>query len=201
MKLALGRIASILIVALGWVLFGVRTALDFIGYSTAPEDLEVARTRLERGLDLLLATPWWALLGFALASTALLIWRSWPHARQPSGDDRATQAIPIDQLAAQRALDDLFAEGVAYRNKLLPIQAVDLLTAVDTLRDWSGRVLSRLDAAGIPLRTRSRFRTLDRFEPKVLVHTNERLPGIIRLEAIWNKKLELLREIIDGFEG
>ena len=127
MKWALGRIASILIVVLGWVLFGVRTALDFIGYSTAPEDLEVARTRLERGLDLLLATPWWALPGFALASTALLIWRSWPHARQPSGDDRATQAIPIDQLAAQRALDDLFAEGVAHRNKLLPIQAVDLL--------------------------------------------------------------------------
>jgi len=38
---ASGRIASFLAVALGWMLFAARTTLDFIGYSTAPEDFEV----------------------------------------------------------------------------------------------------------------------------------------------------------------
>lgn len=84
MRLAVGRIASIIMVAAGWVLFGVRTVLELIGYSTAPEDVEVAKTRLEQGLDLLLAAPWWAVLGFALASTLLLIWVSWPRSSPPS---------------------------------------------------------------------------------------------------------------------
>ena len=139
-------------------------------------------------------------MALALISTAILIWFAWSGESQTDNAQTDEKADNSDKLAAQLALDDLFAEGVAHRNKLLPVQSIDLLTAVDTLHDWSGRAVSTLDAAGIPLRARSRFRTLDRFEPKILVKANERLPGIIQLVAIWNKKLELLREIIDGIE-
>jgi hypothetical protein len=54
----LGRLGSILAVAAGWVLFAVRAMLDLIGYSTAPEDFEVAKTRVGQAFDLLLQAPW-----------------------------------------------------------------------------------------------------------------------------------------------
>src|SRR5262245_38833345 len=119
---ASGRIASFLAVALGWMLFAARTTLDFIGYSTAPEDFEVAKTRLGKGIDLLLATPWWALLGFALISTLFLIWYSWPRQRSTADPSSIAKAITEEQYA----LDDLFAEGVVHRNRCLMSKPYDI---------------------------------------------------------------------------
>lgn len=76
---AIGRIFSIVITAGGWLLAGARLMLDLIGYSTVPEDFEVAKTRLQKVLDLLLAVPWEAFFVFALISTLWLMWVSWPR--------------------------------------------------------------------------------------------------------------------------
>lgn len=53
--------------------------LDLIGYATVPDDVEVAKTRLDQALGFFLSIPWWALLGFALISTLWLMWVSWPN--------------------------------------------------------------------------------------------------------------------------
>ena len=58
--------------------------LDLIGYATIPDDVTVARTRLDQVFELFLSIPWWALLGFALVSTMWLMWVSWPKQRTHS---------------------------------------------------------------------------------------------------------------------
>ncbi len=78
MKILVGRFTSGIAVAGGWVLLGARTMLDLIGYSTIPEDVAVAKTRLDQALGLLFSVPWWAIFAFCLASTLWLIWVSWP---------------------------------------------------------------------------------------------------------------------------
>jgi hypothetical protein len=63
MKLILGRISSAFI-ALAWAaLLGARLVLDLIGYSTAPEDVHVAQTRLDQFIGWLLSVPWWVSIG------------------------------------------------------------------------------------------------------------------------------------------
>ena len=101
--------------------------LDVIGYSTAPEDIEVARSRLENALDFLLTAPSWAVFGCALVATMWLMWVSWPRQtifaettvapkedRLGKKEDRAgrEQEQRERRGAAARQLDDLFAEGV-----------------------------------------------------------------------------------------
>lgn len=93
-KRAFGRITSICITASGWGLFGVRTVLDLIGYSTIPDDIAVAKTRADQVLDFILTIPWWATLGFALVSTVVLMWVSWPRPGDDAGPKRATQERP-----------------------------------------------------------------------------------------------------------
>jgi hypothetical protein len=83
-RLVLGRVASVFLTAGGWLLAGVRTVLDLIGYSTAPDDLTVARARLDQFFVWLLSVPWWAVWGFALLSTLWLMWVSWPAAQRPA---------------------------------------------------------------------------------------------------------------------
>lgn len=92
---ALGRIASVLIVVTGWMMFIIRLVLDIIGYSTVPEDIEVARTRFDQALDLLLSAPWWAFFVFAMFSTVSLMWFSWP--RQISAAAKAGIFTPHDE--------------------------------------------------------------------------------------------------------
>lgn len=84
MKLVIGRIASAIMTAGGWTLFGIKSVLDLIGYSTAPDDAKVAAGLVEKFLAWVLSVPWWATLGFALATTFWLIWVSWP--RPPKHD-------------------------------------------------------------------------------------------------------------------
>ena len=81
MNLTLGRIASILVVAVGWLVAGVTLVLDLIGYATVPEDVQVDSGVLRDLLLWLLSVPWWVPWGFALLSTLTLLAVSWPRAR------------------------------------------------------------------------------------------------------------------------
>ena len=78
-NLALKRLASILLFASGWIIAAIRTTLDLIGWSTAPDDVKVAMTRLDQFFAWLLAVPWWIPWGFVLLSTLWLMWVSWPR--------------------------------------------------------------------------------------------------------------------------
>lgn len=109
----LGRIASIVFTVALWILVGARVMLDLIGYSTAPEDIEVAQIRLAQGIDLLLSAPWWVPWGLAAATTLLLIWLSWDPTRQTSHASAGSTAQasradqpqpPKDARAAEPAL-------------------------------------------------------------------------------------------------
>lgn len=82
-KLIFGRLLSQAIWGGGLFLSGVRLALDLIGYSTAPEDIAVAQSRLDQFIGWLLGLPWWALLGFVLITTLWLMRVSWPR-QQPA---------------------------------------------------------------------------------------------------------------------
>ena len=79
MKLALGRVASVLIAVSGWLLVGIRVVLDLIGYATVPDDQQVAAGLVRDFLLWLLSVPWWVPWGFALISTVVLILVSWPR--------------------------------------------------------------------------------------------------------------------------
>lgn len=76
------RITSAFLTAAWWFLVGARLMLDLIGYSTAPEDVGVAQTRLDQFIGWLFSVPWWAVLGVALVSTLWLIRVSWPSHKQ-----------------------------------------------------------------------------------------------------------------------
>jgi hypothetical protein len=77
----LGRVASIFLTAVVLLLAGARLVLDLIGYSTVPEDVAVAQTRLDQILTWFLSLPWWVPVGFALVATLWLMWVSWPRER------------------------------------------------------------------------------------------------------------------------
>jgi hypothetical protein len=97
---------SAVLMAGGWVLAGARLVLDLIGYSTAPEDVGVARTRLEQALDLLLATPWWAILGVALIMTLWLMWLSWPQPVPITQKETNGHRTPEKQNDSPQITDD-----------------------------------------------------------------------------------------------
>jgi hypothetical protein len=52
--------------------------LDFVGYSTAPEDAQVAVERGRYILDFIAIIPWWVLLPIVGGLTIFYFWRSWP---------------------------------------------------------------------------------------------------------------------------
>ena len=103
--------------------------------------------------------------------------------------------------ASARRLSDLHEEGVGERNKLFPIiQNFDGEGSEAVLVSWNDRVLAALDNADVRERDCSRFRTLDTFHPE-LFGEGGRGDAQERLEMIWNKKLQILRTIIDGVKG
>ncbi len=91
-KLALGRIASILLLAVGWLIAGVQTVLDLIGYATVPADAQVAAGLLRSIFLWILSIPWWVPWGFALISTLWLMRISWPRSYSTAKD------APLDQI-------------------------------------------------------------------------------------------------------
>lgn len=106
------RMLSILAMAGGWFVAAVRTMLDLIGWSTAPDDIPVFGQRIDQIMDAVFSAPWWVPWGFALVSTLWLMWVSWPRV-QMSGSPEAAPTVfvsePMEPEIAieQRARDDL----------------------------------------------------------------------------------------------
>lgn len=103
--------------------------------------------------------------------------------------------------AARRAcaseLDDLFAEGVRERNRLIPtIPDFDPQKEDRILSQWNDRVMDHFGDI-VAVKDVSRFRTLNLFVP--LVHRYpDKSAAQDRIEAIWTEKLRVLREIIEA---
>lgn len=120
MGIFIKRLASIILVAGGWLLAGVRLALDLIGWSTAPDDVDDAMSRLDQLFVWVLSLPWAAVFGFALASTMWLMWVSWPRqnpvlAMSPS----STEAPALELTKLDGALERPSAfEIVSLRNEI-----------------------------------------------------------------------------------
>ena len=140
-----------------------------------------------------MVTLWEALtgsfgLGFVLGALLFAFWD--PIAKYGS-------RFVTSGKRAHRALDELFAEGVRHRNRLLvPIKNYDDVKEREMLGDWSDRVVQELDSANVPIGPRSRFRTLNLFEPQHSPVAGRPLEQV-KLEAIWNEKLNRLRAIVD----
>lgn len=94
-KLLAGRVVSALITAGGWLVTGARLVLDAIGYSTVPDDVAVAQSRLDQGIGYLVGLPWWAPLGFATIATMWLMYVSWPRQTALSERPRPVTAAPV----------------------------------------------------------------------------------------------------------
>lgn len=124
MNLAVGRIVSALVSAGGWLLLGVRTVLDLIGYSTVPDDANVAVTRLEQFFLWLLTVPWWAIFGFALISSMWLMWVSWPRSIKPTLSEPPT--IADDKVHSQPTAPQAISPLESHFSRKV-IRAVDLV--------------------------------------------------------------------------
>lgn len=123
MKLILGRVGSILVVALLWLYIGIRTVLDLIGYATVPEDMQVASGLLRDFLIWVLSVPWWAPWGLAVASTLLLIWVSWPRS-QPHTEAPAESTIALSQTTE-------FNQPPMAVEEIVPIDPLDAISGPD----------------------------------------------------------------------
>jgi hypothetical protein len=100
------------------------------------------------------------------------------------------------RLAIATALDDLYAEGVGHRNRIIPtIQSFDPDSERQTIINWSDRVLAKCDDRFVAMREKSAFRTLNLFKPQF--HEAEgKSDQQKQLEAIWTEKLDRLNIII-----
>ena len=110
--------------------------LDLIGYSTVPEDVAVAKTRLEQLLGLFLIIPWWALLGFALVSTMWLMWVSWPRSYPLLN--------PSDAQPAQPAIEPPGMATITTKRQLTPSQIKTLDEALSQLSQLTGTRVMKL---------------------------------------------------------
>jgi len=119
----------------------------------------------------------------------------------PSPDAPANASAQNSKRELAKTLDDLYSEGVELRNqlrnqlqnRLLSPKIGDILEARDRFRGWHKEVLLALDNDLISNRRRSRFRTLDLFNPNIISGSSK----LEQQEALWNEKLDRLRQIID----
>lgn len=82
MGIVFKRILSFVVPAILFLLAGVRLALDVIGWSTAPDDVEVARDRTMQILTWIASLPSWLPIAAASGLTAWLMYTSWPRPAQ-----------------------------------------------------------------------------------------------------------------------
>jgi hypothetical protein len=100
------------------------------------------------------------------------------------------------RLAIAKALDDLYAEGVGHRNRLIPvIVGFDHQQEEEKLGDWSNRVMAQCDDRYVAMREKSAFRTLNLFTPR-FANVQGKDPRQAHCEAMWTEKLERLKIII-----
>jgi len=102
---------------------------------------------------------------------------------------------------AFKALDDLYAEGVGSRNRLVPpISDYDDQIERANLDQWGDRVLQRLRDAGVGIASRSNFRTLNKYEPEFHAIAGKK-NSQNHVESMWNEKLNRLQFIIAKFDA
>ena len=90
---------------------------------------------------------------------------------------------------ATKALDDLYAEGVGHRNRLIqPLLDYDDAAERTNLEEWGERVLKRSREAGVRISARSAFRTLNLFTPQ-FHKVAGKMDAQSHVEAMWNEKL------------
>ncbi|MFC3322320.1 hypothetical protein [Mesorhizobium cantuariense] len=144
------------------MLLGVRTALDLVGWSTAPDDVGVAMTRLDQILSWIIGLPWGVPWGFALISTMWLMWVSWPRAAPAVGTKRGASNQPTIEPAsrqynedgsypnyffdhaAHESLTNFAVEKVipaGYAQELLQRTIIEKLTDNPVLQDYAARGL------------------------------------------------------------
>ena len=115
----------------------------------------------------------------------------------PSPNAIANASAQNSRRELAKTLDDLYAEGVQLRNqlqnRLRSPKSGDILDARDRFRGWHKKVLLALDNDLISNCRRSRFRTLDLFNPNIISGSSK----LEQQEALWNEKLDRLRHIID----
>ncbi|MCK0149595.1 hypothetical protein MWU54_06150 [Marivita sp. S6314] len=92
MALFFKRLLSFFLALGGWAIAAVRSTLDLIGWSTAPDDIGVAVSALDIFFRWLLTVPWYVPWTFALLSTSWLMWISWP--RQPALIPKSHEKMP-----------------------------------------------------------------------------------------------------------
>jgi hypothetical protein len=110
-------------------------------------------------------------------------------AANPAGSDRGKKIMA-------GKLDDLYAEGVGRRNRLMPtIPNFDPDRETANFAEWDNRVLALLNADCISIAERSSFRTLNLFHP-ISAQVPDKSPPQHHLEAMWTEKLERLKLII-----
>lgn len=159
MRLAAGRVISIVIAAGGWLLTGAKCVLDAVGYSTIPDDWPVLVTRIT---FLLNTVPWWGYLAFALLSTMWLTWVSWPRSsgpadpeilavaamavapKDPQADARRQSIIDENRqmiarfLASEETVETSFATYAEGKPCFLKVRPY---LSSDTLRSFGGRTV------------------------------------------------------------
>lgn len=98
--------------------------------------------------------------------------------------------------AGLEALDALFVRGVRQANRLMPAQPEFSWAVEDRiLADWDARVLPLLEAHG-NFKELSNFRTLYEWDGRSTAAEGKD-PLQNKMEAIWRRKLDLLRSVID----
>src|SRR5665811_658568 len=114
--------------------------------------------------------PWVGLTGLALISFTLGLWfdavlrRRERKAPPPVGAKVIYPEGEDPKENAQRAIADLYAIGVATRNRLVrPISDYNQENEAFQLEKWQQCVLSRMEEARVPIAAQSRFRTLNQF--------------------------------------
>ena len=101
---------------------------------------------------------------------------------------------------AEKALDDLYAEGVANRNRLIPsISNYDDIAERAALEQWGNQVLQRLRDARVGIGSRSNIRTLNKYDAEFHASLGKS-SSQNHAESMWNEKLNRLRIIIDKFD-
>ncbi len=104
MQQALGRIGTFVIVAILWIVVGVRYMLDLIGYATAPDDLRVAVHRVDQLFLWLMSLPSWMVFGAAALLTIWLAHVSWPRQSIPVAGMLTRPSAPPAAAAEQTEL-------------------------------------------------------------------------------------------------
>jgi hypothetical protein len=186
----LAAIGSFLSAAVLWA----RSIIDWVGRSTFFEDWSYLTDKAGPVFRFIADAPGLAIYGVPSATILLLLYLIWDQRRHhPTPAAAKPKPQRLNRIELIRALDDLYAEAVGYRNKLIPpLPTFDYDAEHARMKAWEEKVaglLYFLPHHHSPLRTLNEF------------HARAR-PGIgkverqVRMESFWNEKIDRLGALI-----